>query len=356
MSKTKKTGPKTLKDTLAILNKNVSENDMFKIASEMPKEAFDVVLSSTGSPYLDYRIGGIGMGRLTLYTGWEGSGKSSFALLAAAAMQRDMNKMIVYFDSENAVTNSHLDRFNVDRDLLIHRPTQNLEEMLNQANLFSQTETIGMIIIDSVKAFYATSEEEKDANEHTIGLAAKRWNTKIPIILSHCRRNGTALLIINQWRVNPGATMNTDNRVLPGGLWQSYMASLWINFSNKTEKRLIFDGDKNVIGHIVDVSVYKSRYHAYAKADKTTLNFYYTGGFDKFDEYANLLSEMGVIEIKGSWYHFPNGHKEQGQYHASAYLAENPEYLDKLLAEHNLSAGALRTTVERKEDNSDGTE
>lgn len=337
---------RSLKDVMKMLNKGAAEGDMFKFASDMPKDQFDVVLASTGSPYLDYKVGGFGYGRMTLMTGWEGSGKTSAAIIAAATLQKETGKAVLYYDSENSVTNSHMDRFGINRELLIPRKEQELESMLNEVEAFSKTPDLGMIIIDSIKTFFSSYVEEKTAEEHTIGVEAKKLNARMPIIMSNCRRNGIALVIINQWRENPAS--KGDPRVLSGGHWQKFMPSLHLDFGTKRDKILIYDENKKIIGHTIDVRVMKSRYHVHGKSDIINVNLYYDYGYDKYDEYCNLLTEMGVIDKGGSWYHFPNGKKEQGKENAAAYLSEHPEYLEELVELH--IKGNIPTVLKETED------
>lgn len=321
-----------IKDVLRRLNQGRDKDDMFKIASETPREEFDLQFVSTGSVYLDYMLkGGVPLGALTLFTGWESAGKTSVALVAGAQMQKATGKFLVFMDGERTINNSHIDRFGLDRELLIVRKESNLEEMLDTAEAFSKTEDVGMIIIDSVKSFYSTTVEEKSAIDNYIGIEAKRLGGRMSIISANCARRNISLMVINQWRENPGVMMG-DTRVLPGGNWQKYMTTLHLDF---TKKDLIKNSEGKVIGNIMDVRVKKSKFSSYDPKAKITLSFYYGGGFDSVDEYAAMFIDAGIIEKSGTWFSFPNADGEevklQGKNNVVEHLKVNDEDFNKLL-------------------------
>ena len=321
---------KNLKATLAKLNKVLSEGDMFKLASEQPEDYFKIHYLSTGSPYFDYKLqtedfGGVPIGRTTIVVGTEGSGKTSFALMVGAIMQKTTGKYLVYFDGERTVSESYIDRLGIDRSLFLHYKDNNLERMLDAAQEFSVTEGIGMIVIDSLPMFTSTVVEEKAAEQNTIGIEARKYNTKMPIIGGNCSRYNIALLCINQYRKDPGSM--GDPRVMPRGEWQKFHSSLTIDL---TKKDLIFDKEKRLIGNAIDVRIKKSKLEAFDKKE-FTVNFYYDYGFDRFDDGTALLIETGIIDQAGSWFVLPNDEKIQGQANVADFFRSNEEYMEELL-------------------------
>ena len=97
-----------------------------------------------------------------------------------------------------------------------------------------------------------------------------------------------------------------------------------------TKKELIRDSNKEVIGHKLDVRVRKSKGGAFDKKDVITLNFYYEGGFNEIDEYAQIFCETGVVKVGGAgWITFPDRNAEekkvQGTDKFAEYLKTNPE-------------------------------
>lgn len=316
----------TLEETLKKLNKGKASEDQVKKVSEIGTLNFEY--SSIRSAYLSQMMDNcvVPMGAMTLLTGWEGSGKSSIALLIAKDIQEKTGKTVVVLDGEQTITDSHIERFGLDKTKLIVYKDSVLENMLDTAEAFSQSVDVGGIIIDSVKAFYSVAVEAKSAEEYSIGVEAKKLGTRLPIINANCARRKTALIVLNQWRENPGI-MHGDSKVLPGGNWNKYMPYTHLDF---TKKDLIRDEAKNIVGHKLDVRVRKSKGGAFDKKEVITLNFYYDGGFNEIDEYAQIFCETTVCKVGGAgWITFPTRDGEekkvQGTDKLTEYLKENPK-------------------------------
>lgn len=316
----------TLEETLKKLNKGKATEDQVKKVSEI--ETLNLDFSSSGSSYLDMYMDNqvVPLGAMTLLTGWEGSGKSSIALIIGRELQKKTNKTVVILDGEQTITDNHIKRFGLDTSKLVVYRDSVLENMLDTAEAFSQSEDVCAIIIDSVKAFYSIAVEAKSAEEYSIGVEAKKFGTRFPIINANCARRGIAFIPINQWRENPGA-MGSDPRVLPAGQWNKYMPFTHLDF---TKKELIKDSSKNVIGHKLDVRIRKSKAGAFDKKEVITLNFYYDGGFREADEFAQIFCEAGLSKVGGAgWITFPdkNGEerKVQGTDKFAEYLKANLE-------------------------------
>lgn len=309
----------TLEETLKKLNKGKALEDQVKKVSEIGTLNFEY--SSIRSAYLSQMMDNcvVPMGAMTLLTGWEGSGKSSIALLIAKDIQEKTGKTVVVLDGEQTITDNHIERFGLDKTKLIVYKDSVLENMLDTAEAFSQSVDIGGIIIDSVKAFYSVAVEAKSAEEYSIGVEAKKLGTRLPIINANCARRKTALIVLNQWRENPAIT-HGDSKVLPGGNWNKYMPYTHLDF---TKKDLIRDEAKNIIGHKLDVRVRKSKGGAFDKKEVITLNFYYDGGFNIIDEYAQIFCETEVAKVGGTgWITFPDRFAEEKKVHGTDKFAE----------------------------------
>lgn len=314
-----------LEDVLKKLNKGKAEQDQVKKVSEI--DTLNLDFSSSGSAYLDYYMDNkvVPLGAMTLLTGWEGSGKSSNALIMAKKIQDKTSKTVILLDGEQTITDSHIERFGLDKNRLIVYKDSVLENMLDTAEAFSQSEDVGAIIIDSVKSFYSIAVEAKSAEDNHIGIEAKKLGTRFPIINANCARRNIAFIVLNQWRENPGA-MGSDPRVLPGGNWNKFMPFTHLDF---TKKDLIKDENKKVIGHNLDVRIRKSKAGAFDKKEVITLNFYYNGGFNEVDEYAQILCEEGIAKVGGAWISFPDKNGEEKKANGLAkfieYLKANTE-------------------------------
>lgn len=323
-------------DVLKKLNKDKAEEDKIKVAKDLPNEYFVRSVVSTGSPYLDYRInreigkGGLVKGSFNLLIGGEGSGKTSIALLAAANEQRETGKYVVFYDGEGSMSESYLSRFGIDKDLLIYRKGRNLEEMLDTIEALSLADNVGMIIIDSIPIFVSSVVEEKSAEDNTIGVEAKKFTARMAIIEGNCSRRNICLTALTFYTLSPGSM--GDPRVLKRGEWQKYMSNLTLEF---TKKDLIKDENGDPIGHVIDVRTKKSKLQEYDAKDVFQINFYYQNGFNKYDEYASIFIEEGLVKQNGAWFSFPDENGEEiklnGKSKVISFLKENESHFQSLL-------------------------
>jgi len=325
-----------IKEALKNINKKLALDgqDRYSLVSELAPGSLDTKCYSTGSPYLDYKIrndnGGFPKGRMTLIVGNEGSGKSSLICCAAAKMQKEDGKVLVYFDSEGTLDSSHFDRFGVDMSLTVHRPTKNLEEALNVGEELSKCEDVGMIVYDSIIMFVSTTTEERTADENNMTIEARKFNSRMPIIYGNCNRRGISLVCVNFYREKPMAM--GDPRYLSRGHWQEQMSSLTLDL---TKKDLLLDNNKNVVGHELDVRIKKSKLGSADSKDAFRINLYHQYGFDEVDEVTSILIDNGVINKSGAWFSFIDEStgeeiKLQGKSSVVSYFKNNNNFFESI--------------------------
>lgn len=316
-----------LEEVLKKLNKDKKEEDKAGILGD--KQIIRTT-TSTGSPYLDYLTGGGFMnGGFNLLIASGGVGKSSISLLACKDTIKRRGKIAVYFDGESTLNDSYFERMGVPKDRFIHRRVRNLEAMLDEAELFAQSEDVGIIIMDSIPIFTATAIEAKSANENSIGNEAKRFTCRMPVLEGYASTRDICIIGLTSYKLNPGAM--GDPRVLQRGEWQKTMSNTTLDM---IKKDIIKDSNKNTIGHKIDVRVNKTKNNFYDKSVAYTVNFYNEGGFNQIDEYAQVMIETGIVKSGGAWISFPNKDAEEVKANGLAkfieHLKENPEDFEYL--------------------------
>ncbi len=322
---------KSLEEILKDLNKGRLDKDRFKIAIDEPEDHFITKVVTTGSPYIDYKIskefgkGGIPLGRFILYIGGEGSGKTSLSLIFGGIMQRLTGKTLLIFDGEGTIDESYFKRFKIDKSLLIHRKDNNLEDFLNTCEALSKSDDICCIIVDSLPIFFSTAVEQKAAEDNTMSVEAKKFNTRMPIIYGNCNRRDIPLIALNYYKMTPGGM--GDPRILTRGEWQKYFSSVSLEFAKGD---LILDSEDEVIGHKLRFRIKKSKISGTASKNPYEVDFYYEFGFDVVSDYVTILIEEDFIKRGGAWYTLPNGDKMQGKEAVIEFFRSNEEYLLEL--------------------------
>lgn len=318
----------SLAETLKKLNKGKKEEDVYGvIGNKEVKRTY----TSTGSPYLDYITGGgFVNGGYNCLVAKGGSGKSSISLLACKDVIA-RGKVAVYFDGEGTLSDSYFERMGVDKNNFIHIRHRNLERMLDEAEAFAQTDEVGIIVFDSIPIFKSTVVEEKSASDYVIGIEAQRWGARMTLIEGYAVARDICLLGLQHWKKDPGVMMGNNN-VLSRGEWQGTMMNTFLDL---TKKKIILDSDKTIVGHTLDVRVRKSKGSAYEPTKVFSINFYNKGGFNKYDEYAQLFIELGVVNQGGAWISFGNKDGEevkiQGEDKFVEYLKSNEDDFQNLL-------------------------
>ena len=129
---------KDLDTTIETLNKQFGENTIGRIGT-MPTIETERV--STGSPYLDWAVGGNGfpLGRTIELYGVFSSGKSLIALRTVAEFQK-LGKSVVYLDSESGFDPDFAKCVGIDPDKLVISQVSAGEEVFDIIDSLLDTE------------------------------------------------------------------------------------------------------------------------------------------------------------------------------------------------------------------------
>lgn len=307
----------SLEEVLKKLNKGRNEGESIKMAidTDLKKRT-----TSTGSPFLDLKTGGgWAKGGFNLIVADGGTGKSSMALKAIKEEQEASGKIGVYYDGEGTLEDSYIERMGVDKSKLLVVKGRNLEDMLDSVELFSKADDVGVIVLDSIPIFVSTVVESKSASENNMAVEARKYTARMPIIEANCMSRDITLIGITSYKLDPGAM--GDPRKLPRGLWQYTMANVILDI---TKKEIIKDDFKQAVGHVLDVRVKKSKLAPYNGKDVFSVNFYYTGGFNKIEENVLLMLEKGIIHQGGGGnYTYPNKDSEEMKSRGKEVLMED---------------------------------
>lgn len=325
-----------LKDVLKKLNKGKKEEDQSRLVTDQPENYYVKTATGTGSPSIDLITnGGFTRGGYNAIIADGGTGKTSLALMAIREEQLETGKYGVYLDGEGTMNDSYINRMNVDPSKILIERGRNLENMLDQAEAFSTADDVGIIVIDSIPIYIASSVEAKSAGENSMAAEARRYTQRMPIIEANCLARNITLIGLTSFKKDPGAM--GDPRYLPRGLWQYTMGNTMISL---TKKDILKDENKLEIGHVLDVRVVKSKMTSYNPKEVYKVNFYYGYGFNMYDEYVTVMIAKGIINQGGAWFSFPDADsvevKLNGKDKVVSYMKENEkdfQYLKNLLDE-----------------------
>ena len=161
----------------------------------------------TRCPMINYLIGGPGVpcGRITSFTGKEGSGKSTLGLHLLAETQA-RGGIGVLVDTERRLWRERAENLGVDMENIIHVQGATLEQDMKIIHaLIEQMQAqnpkgLLCIVLDSVAGAQTERDSGSDYGDPTVGGHARVLNSGFRRIVPLLSASNTALVIINQLR------------------------------------------------------------------------------------------------------------------------------------------------------------
>jgi|TARA_B100000768_G_scaffold35305_1_gene33904 recombination protein RecA len=313
---------KDLKETLSQIEKQFGKGTVMRMGD---KEILDIPSISTGSVGLDIAlgIGGIPQGRVTEIYGPESSGKTTLTLQIIAECQKK-GGTAAFIDAEHALDPQYAAKLgvNVD-DLLLSQPDTG-EQALEVADMLVKSNSVDLVVIDSVAALVPRAEIEGEMGDHHVGLQARLMSQALRKITGNIQRSGATVIFINQIRMKIGVMFGSPETTTGGNALKFY-SSVRLDI-----RRIgaVKEGDE-VIGNETRVKVVKNKVSPPFR--QAEFQIMYGQGINSEGEILDFGQKLGVIEKAGSWYSH-NGEKiGQGKVNASTFLKENTAIRDALL-------------------------
>ena len=313
---------KDLKETLSQIEKQFGKGTVMRMGD---KEILDIPSISTGSVGLDIAlgIGGIPQGRVTEIYGPESSGKTTLTLQIIAECQKK-GGTAAFIDAEHALDPQYAGKLgvNVD-DLLLSQPDTG-EQALEVADMLVKSNSVDLVVVDSVAALVPRAEIEGEMGDHHVGLQARLMSQALRKITGNIQRSGATVIFINQIRMKIGVMFGSPETTTGGNALKFY-SSVRLDI-----RRIgaVKEGDE-VIGNETRVKVVKNKVSPPFR--QAEFQIMYGQGINSEGEILDFGQKLGLIEKAGSWYSH-NGEKiGQGKVNASTFLKENTAIRDALL-------------------------
>jgi len=214
-----------------------------------------VEVIGTGSLMLDIAlgIGGLPKGRVVEIYGPESSGKTTLALQTIAECQK-AGGTAAFIDAEHALDPTYAQKLgvNVD-DLLVSQPDTG-EQALEIADMLVRSNSVDIVVIDSVAALTPKAEIEGEMGDQLPGLQARLMSQALRKLTGNIKRSNCMVVFINQLRHKIGMMMPGQSpEVTSGGNALKFYASIRLDI-----RRIgaIKKGDE-VIGNQTKIKVVK---------------------------------------------------------------------------------------------------
>jgi recombination protein RecA len=305
--------------------------DTIRVFDGSREQVNDVV--STGSLSLDIAtgIGGYPRGRITQIAGWESTGKTTHALMAAANVQ-SRGGSVAYIDTEFVFDPVWADKIGVNTDSLLCLQVDDLESAAEATVDIAQTGDFDMIIFDSIAAAGIRAVHEGELGDSNMGKRAKIMSDFMTKLNGVVSRNNIWMIFVNQLResLDPYKPLP----VRPGGKALSFHASMIIELKARKEKK---ERGKGFPSHtVITATVAKNKLAAPYKEAEYILEF--NGQINPISEIVNIVTNKEYMEIlgvtlAGSWYTVPSEwfpDMEESKFQGATKFSEALEDLDAM--------------------------
>jgi recombination protein RecA len=273
---------------------------------------------STGAISIDYAlgIGGLPRGRVVEIFGPESSGKTTLALQVIAEAQKT-GGMAAFIDAEHALDAQYAQKLGVDlENLLVSQPDHG-EQALEIVEVLVRSNSVDVVVVDSVAALVPKAEIEGEMGEAQMGLQARLMSQALRKLTGVVSKSKTTLIFINQLREKIGV-MFGNPETTTGGRALKFYASVRIDIRRIAS---IKDGDQ-VIGGRTRVKVVKNKVAPPFR--EAEFDVMYGEGISREGDLLDLAVEKRIVEKSGAWFAFSGERLGQGRENAKQFLKENP--------------------------------
>ena len=288
-------------------------------------------------------VGGFPKGRIIEVFGPESSGKTTIALHAIAAAQRQGGNA-AFIDAEHALDPVYAKKLGVQTDdLLVSQPDHG-EQALEIAELLVRSGAVDIIVIDSVAALVPKAELDGEMGDSFMGLQARLMSQALRKLTAIVSKSRTCLVFINQVREKIGI-MFGNPEVTTGGRALKFYSTIRIDIRRIGS---IKSGDK-VVGNRTRIKIVKNKIAPPFR--ETEVDIIYGEGISREGDLLDLGVEQKVVEKSGSWFSFQGTKLGQGRENAKSFLKENPDIaqqIESLLREKLGLSSADKPEIEKK--------
>jgi recombination protein RecA len=279
---------------------------------------------STGALSLDLALGGAGIprGRVSELFGPESSGKTTLALHVIAQAQK-AGGVAAFIDAEHALDTTWAKRLGVDvSSLLVSQPDTG-EQALDIAEMLTASNSVDVIVVDSVAALTPKAELEGEMGDTHVGLQARLMSQAMRKLTGIINRSKTALIFINQIRMKIGV-MFGNPETTPGGRALKFYSSMRIDLRRITTLK----DAKGAIGSRVRARIVKNKIAPPFR--DTEFDIMFDSGISYEGDLLDMALAEDVIQRSGAWLNYGDMRLGQGRENAKTYLQENAKLCDEI--------------------------
>src|SRR6187401_3181252 len=299
------------------IEKQFGKGSIMRLGQKGAIQPIDAI--PTGAISIDYAlgIGGMPRGRVVEIFGPESSGKTTLSLQVIAEAQK-AGGMAAFVDAEHALDAAYAQKLGIDIENLLVSQPDNGEQALEIVEVLVRSNSVDVVVVDSVAALVPKAEIEGEMGEAQMGLQARLMSQALRKLTGVVSKSKTTLIFINQLREKIGV-MFGNPETTTGGRALKFYASVRIDICRIASLK---DGDQ-VIGGRTRVKVVKNKVAAPFR--EAEFDIMYGEGISREGDLLDLAVEKRIVEKSGAWFAYGGDRLGQGRENAKQFLKENPE-------------------------------
>lgn len=323
---------KAIESALSQIEKKFGKGSIMRLG-EQPKEEIGAISTNCLSLDAAIGVGGMPRGRVIEIYGPESSGKTTLALQVVASAQA-AGGVAAYIDAEHAMDPDYAEKLGVNiDDLLISQPDSG-EQALEIAETLARSNSVDVIVIDSVAALVPRAEIDGEMGDSHMGLQARLMSQALRKITAIVANSRTTFVFINQLRSKIGVFFGSPETTTGGNALKFY-ASLRLDI-----RRIgaIKEGDK-VVGNRTRVKVVKNK--VAPPFHECEFDIMYGEGISQEGDLLDLAVENGVVDKSGAWFSYGDERLGQGREKVRTLLKEDRDIYGRIENDVKVKLGMI---------------
>ncbi|HEY1924256.1 MAG TPA: recombinase RecA [Candidatus Acidoferrum sp.] len=313
---------KLIEAAISQIEKDYGKGSIMRLGNRDVLVPVSVIPTGCMSLDLALGVGGFPRGRVVEVYGPESGGKTTLTLQVVAEAQK-LGGIAAFIDAEHALDPIYARKLGVDVDNLLVSQPDNGEQALEIAQTLIRSNSVDVVVVDSVAALVPKAELEGDMGDPSMGLQARLMSQALRKLTGIVAKSRTCLIFINQIREKIGV-MFGNPETTTGGRALKFYSSVRVDIRRI---QAIKDGDR-VVGSRTRGKVVKNKVAAPFR--EAEFDIIYGEGISREGDLIDLGVDKGVLEKSGTWISFSGERIGQGRENARVFLKENKDIREKV--------------------------
>ncbi len=323
---------KAIDQAILQIEKQFGKGSIMKLGANAG-EKIDAIPSGSIALDLALGVGGYPRGRVVEIYGPEASGKTTLALHAVAAVQRN-GGTAAFIDAEHALDAAWARACGVNVDELLVSQPDTGEQALEITETLIRSGGIDIVVVDSVAALVPRAEIEGEMGDAHMGLQARLMSQALRKLTGTISKTRTTVMFINQLREKVGIVFGSPE-VTTGGKALKFYASIRLDVRPIEPIKQGTD----IIGRRVRVKVVKNKVSPPFRIAE--LEILASEGISKEGGLIDMGITTGVLDKSGAWINYGKNRIGQGREAAKQFLRDHADVAAEIEAKVRERSGSV---------------